>query len=86
MRSRYEFKQASASITITGKLEIGSAFYFMSAPIYEPVERNHDGMRFHRHRFPIKGGISRIEVTERQMSKPGALYDAFFKETANAAR
>lgn len=29
---------------------------------YEPVKRNKDGMRWIRHRFPIKGGISWIAV------------------------
>lgn len=29
---------------------------------YEPVKRNKDGMRWIRHRFPIKGGISQMDV------------------------
>lgn len=29
---------------------------------YEPVKRNKDGMRWIRHRFPIKNGISRVDI------------------------
>lgn len=33
---------------------------------YEPVKRNKDGMRWIRHRFPIKGGISQVAVDSIQ--------------------
>lgn len=41
---------------------------------FEPVERNHDGTKYHGHRFPIKGGISLHEVMVKQMFKPNPLF------------
>jgi hypothetical protein len=43
------------------------------APVYEPVKRNHDGLRHHRHRFPIKDGISIADVLAIQMSETNEL-------------
>lgn len=34
----------------------------MRDKVYEPQQRNKDGMRWIKHRFPIKGGISFREV------------------------
>ncbi|MBR8074375.1 hypothetical protein KDX14_33155 [Burkholderia cenocepacia] len=41
---------------------------------YEPEPRNKDGLRWIRHRFPIKGGISWHEVLHRQMTKTNAFF------------
>lgn len=41
--------------------------------VYEPEKRNKDGMRWIRHRFPIKGGITSKEVAMRDMAEPNPL-------------
>lgn len=41
--------------------------------VYEPEKRNKDGMRWIRHRFPIKGGITSNEVDRREMAGPNPL-------------
>lgn len=41
--------------------------------VYEPVQRNHDGMRYHGHRFPIKGGITIADVIAMQISETNDL-------------
>ena len=41
---------------------------------YEPVQRNKDGMRWIRHRFPIKGGITWRDVLHQDMMGTNALY------------
>lgn len=44
---------------------------------HEPVKRNHDGWRYHAHRFQIKNGISCMEAMRRElidgMYKPNPL-------------
>jgi hypothetical protein len=37
--------------------------------VYEPVQRNKDGLRWIRHRFPIKNGISYREVMKEEVTK-----------------
>jgi hypothetical protein len=51
-----------------------------SEPVYEPAKRNKDGLRWIRHRFPIKGGITLAEVMRRDMMEAGSL---FTRLTAN---
>lgn len=41
--------------------------------VYESEKRNKDGMRWIRHRFPIKGGITSNEVDRREMAGPNPL-------------
>ena len=40
---------------------------------YEPMQRNKDGLRWIKHRFPIKGGISIIDVMKAEAQKPNPL-------------
>lgn len=46
---------------------------YWQAKVVEPKQRNKDGMRWIFHRFPIKGGISPIEVMAHNMMKNNAL-------------
>lgn len=46
---------------------------WLHAKIVEPKQRNKDGMRWIFHRFPIKGGISPIDVMAAHMMKTNAL-------------
>ena len=40
---------------------------------YEPVMRNHDGWKYHGHRFEIKDGISLREVWMLYVNRPNPL-------------
>lgn len=44
-------------------------------PVYEPVKRNKDGLRWISHRFPIKGGISARELLARNLTEPNPLLE-----------
>ncbi|SFY11441.1 hypothetical protein SAMN03159408_03235 [Burkholderia sp. NFPP32] len=46
----------------------------MRAKVYEPAQRNKDGMRWIRHRFPIRGGISALDIMLLNMSQNNALF------------
>ncbi len=52
-------------------------------PFYEPVRRNKDGWRFHRHRFPIKGGISHKQVMAFELAEQMQRPSWFFKRKPN---
>jgi len=54
---------------------------FMRAKVYEPVQRNKDGMRWIRHRFPVTGGISALDIMLLNMSQNNALFSRI--EAAN---
>lgn len=41
----------------------------LRAKTIEPVKRNKDGVRWIRHRFPIKGGISEIDAINKDFSQ-----------------
>ncbi len=49
-------------------------------PHYEPVKRNKDGLRWIRHRFPIKGGISEMEVIVQELVEKNAFLRAFVRQ------
>lgn len=50
---------------------------FWHSPRYEPIRRNKDGWRYHGHRFPIKGGISRVEAMGREWADvPNLIWEA----------
>jgi len=51
----------------------------LHAKRFEPEMRNHDGMRHHGHRFPIKGGISGFEVMARNIEKNNPLFQRLKK-------
>ena len=40
----------------------GTFIEVLTAKRFEPVKRNKDGWKFVSHRFPIKGGISQLDV------------------------
>lgn len=44
---------------------------------FEPVQRNKDGKRWIRHRFPIKGGISLRDIMIKQVMKTNRLMEFF---------
>lgn len=44
---------------------------------YEPMKRNKDGLRWIKHRFPIKGGISYLEIQNRE---PNPLWEYLTKK------
>ncbi len=46
---------------------------------YEAEARNKDGMRHVAHRFPIKNGISAVDVLKKDLSKTNALYNRIVK-------
>ena len=46
----------------------------MRAKVYEPVQRNKNGVRWIRHRFPGKGGISALDIMLLNMSQNNALF------------
>jgi hypothetical protein len=43
-------------------------WHALNDPVYEPVKRNKDGVRWISHRFPIRGGISMREVMLRDLA------------------
>lgn len=47
---------------------------FLPEPCYEPERRNKDGVRWIRHRFAIRGGITLREVMIADMYRPGFGY------------
>lgn len=60
-----------------------SDFYSMKwlrAKVYEPQQRNKDGMRWIAHRFPIKGGISMRDVMLREACRRSAVFDRIVKK------
>lgn len=54
-------------------------------PCIEPVKRNKDGLRWIRHRFPIKGGITQFDAMSRDLIEivfsPSPLFAAFKERT-----
>lgn len=55
---------------------------------YEPVERNHgNGPQYIRHRFPIKDGISALDVMKRQSLEYNVLnaWEKVFKRPKSPA-
>jgi hypothetical protein len=49
----------------------------LTGKYYEPVQRNKDGKRWIRHRFPIKGGISLRDIMVRQVTATNTLLAHF---------
>lgn len=47
---------------------------------FEPEMRNKDGMRYVGHRFPIKGGISAVDVMMRNISANNAFLRRLMKK------
>lgn len=50
-------------------------YAMLNKKCYEPTPRNHDGIRYHGHRFPIKGGITLRDVMIREMCKPNPFFE-----------